>query len=86
MSYKVYVPVTAHFDTDGKITPLSIEWTDGKVYEINRVFKIDRKASLKAGGLGMRYTCQIGNTTTYMWLDENRWFVEGKEEIKEPSE
>ena len=33
MVRKVYVEVTARFDVDGNITPLSVTWEDGTVYE-----------------------------------------------------
>jgi len=72
---KVYLPVTAHFDADGNIRPVALTWTDGRVYEIDRVLDVRRAASLKGGGLGLRYTCRIGGGTAQVWLDENRWFV-----------
>jgi len=78
MSRKVYVDVTAQFDTDGKITPLSITWEDGHEYEIDKVMDVCRAASLKVGGVGIRYTCRICNKQTYLFLEENKWFVEGK--------
>ena len=37
MARKVYVEVTARFDVDGKITPLSLTWEDGTVFEIDKV-------------------------------------------------
>ena len=54
MARKVFVEVTVRFDTEGKITPLSLLWEDGTVYEIDRVLDVRRAASLKAGGMGMR--------------------------------
>ena len=78
MGHKVYVPMTADFDIDGNVMPVALTWLDGHIYEIDRVLDVRRAASLKGGGLGMRYTCQIDGRTTYIWLDENRWFVEGK--------
>ena len=75
---KVYIEVTAKFDTDGNIRPLSILWEDGRVYEITKVTDIRPAASLKAGGVGIRYTCLISGKQTYLFLEENRWFVEAK--------
>jgi hypothetical protein len=80
MSCKTYVPVTAAFDADGNIIPLDITWEDGRRYEIDRVLDVRRAASLRGGGLGMRYTCRIGGRVTYIWLDERRWFVERRED------
>lgn len=37
MARKVYVEVTARFDVDGKVTPLSLIWEDGTVFEIDKV-------------------------------------------------
>ena len=75
-SSKVYVGVKARFEPDGKLMPLSIAWEDGSEYEIDRVLNVCRAASLKAGGAGIRYTVRIGNTETYLFLEENKWFVE----------
>lgn len=77
MNYrKRYVDVFARFDTDGKIIPIKITWHDGTVFYIDRVLYICRAASLKAGGAGIRYTCRINGKETYIFLEENRWFVE----------
>lgn len=61
MVRKVYVEVTAKFDTEGNITPLAVTWKDGTVYEIDKIVDKRRAASLKAGGIGVRYTCRIRN-------------------------
>ena len=78
MARKVYVEVTAKFDTEGNITPLSVTWEDGMVYEIDRILDRSRAASLKAGGIGMRYTCRISGRQSYLYYEDPRWFVEGK--------
>ena len=78
MARKVYVEVTAKFDTEGNITPLSVTWEDGTVYEIDRILDKRRAASLKAVGIGMRYTCRILGQRSYLYYEEPRWFVEGK--------
>lgn len=78
MARKVYVEVTAKFDTEGNITPLSVTWEDGTVYEIDRILDKCRAASLKAEGIGMRYTCLISGRQSYLYYEEPRWFVEGK--------
>lgn len=75
---KVYVAVTARFETDGRLAPLSITWEDGSEYGIDRIVDVRRAASLKAGGAGIRYTVKIGNTETFLFLEENKWFVERK--------
>jgi len=75
---RVYVSVIARFDEDGKITPLSVIWEDGTKYDIDRVTDAKRRAAMKAGGAGMRYTCLINGHETYVFFDGERWFVEGK--------
>ena len=76
---KVYVRVDARFHPDGHLSPVRVTWEDGRTYEVTRVTNICRAASLKAGGAGIRYTVQIGRTETYLFLEEDRWFVERRE-------
>ena len=75
---KRYVKVASVTDEDGRITPLSIEWEDGRIYEIDRVLDIRQAASLKVGGTGTRYLIRIGNAVTYLFHEDPRWFVESK--------
>lgn len=76
--FKVFVSVTADFDTDGNITPLSFVWEDGHRYSVDRVLDVRTVASLKAGGLGIRFTCMVHGKQTYLYLDEYRWYMERK--------
>ena len=80
---KVYVTVFAKFAPDGKITPLRMVWTDGRRYEIDRVLDVRRAASLKVGGTGIRYTVRILGQERFLYLDDNRWFVEGDQACAE---
>lgn len=76
-SNKVYVDVTAEFSKEGVLTPKSFRWTDGSVYEIQKIKDIRRVASLKAGGVGMRYTCVVNGRDSYLYYeDNNMWFME----------
>jgi hypothetical protein len=75
---KCYVDVIVRVDTGGKITPLSIEWADGRVFEIDKVIDARKCASLKVGGIGTRYICEIKGTRTYLFYEEPLWFVEQK--------
>lgn len=75
---KQYISVTVKFDTDGNLLPLKIHWEDGRSFDIDRVTDIRYAASLKAGGIGLRYTCRILGMERYIFLEENRWFVESK--------
>ena len=76
---KIYVGVVGIFTPDGRLLPLSIEWEDGRTFRIDRVLDVRRAASLKAGGSGIRYTCQICGRAHFLFYEENnRWFVEAK--------
>jgi len=75
---KVYVDVTATFTKDGSLIPLYFIWEDGIRYEIDRVLEHKRAASLKAGGQGIRYKCRVLGKDVYMFLEDGRWFMEGK--------
>ena len=72
---KVYVAVNVEFSPDGNLMPLSITWEDGREFTIDRVTDIRRAASMKAGGSGVRFTVEIGAHTTYLYLEEDKWFV-----------
>lgn len=82
-SRKIYVQVSADFDTLGNMIPRSILWRNGRRYEIDRVTNICHAASSKAGGHGDRYTVLICGKATYLFFERQfsssgpagRWFV-----------
>ena len=67
---KQYVSVTAIFDEDGNLLPINIVWEDGRKFPIDKVTDVRYAASLKAGGAGIRYTCQIGGKERYLFLED----------------
>jgi hypothetical protein len=73
---KEYVSVTAIFGEDGSLLPVTINWDDGRKFEIKKITDIRFAHSLKSGGAGLRYTCLINNHTKYLYLEDNRWFVD----------
>ena len=75
---KQYISVTAIFDEDGNLLPISVIWSDGRKFPIDKVTNVRYAASLKAGGAGIRYTCMIGGNQKYIFLEDNRWFVDAK--------
>lgn len=77
-SSKVYVVnVMAEFTKDGRLLPRSFIWKDGQIYEIQRVTDVRRAASLKAGGVGIRYTCIVNGRESHLFYeDNNMWFME----------
>ena len=75
---KHYVEVLSRTDEDGFVTPVSITWDDGRTFQIDRVLDRRHAASLKVGGTGLRFLVRIGETTTYLFYENPRWFVEEK--------
>ena len=73
---KLYVSAAVRFEADGRLRPLWIEWEDGRRYPVDRVIEVRRSASLKAGGAVIRFTCCFGQHVRYLFLEEDRWFVE----------
>lgn len=78
MHRRTYVKVVVEYDADGNIRPLSVEWEDGRRFEVDRLLDVRRAAATKAGGQGMRYTVRIMGRETYLFEDEGRWFVEAR--------
>lgn len=74
---KKYVKVFLEIDENGKKTPKTIVYNDQK-FEIDKVLDVKRCASMKVGGVGERYTILINNKQTYMFFENNKWFVEEK--------
>lgn len=73
---KKYVAVECRFDEAGKVCPLTVLWDDGRRFSVDRVRDVRRAASLKAGGAGIRYTCEISGHETYLYFEDPRWFVD----------
>ena len=78
MPKKIFVEVHVKFDLNGNMIPESILWEDGRVFEIDKVLSAKKAASLKVGGIGMRYTIMVNGKQTYLWYEDPLWFVEGK--------
>lgn len=74
---KVYVDVLAKYQASGFVKPLWIVWPDGRKFEIDRILDV-RKAASDVGGQGYRFTCRICNQEKFLFLEENKWFMEGK--------
>ena len=77
--YKAYVEVIADFSADGWMKPLRLIWEDDRKYDVDRILRVDRCASLKAGGAGIRYVCRIQGQPVELYYEENGfWFVSRK--------
>lgn len=76
---KVYVDVMCRYTAEGDVTPLWIRWSDGRIFEVGKILDVRKAASHLAGGQGYRFTFKIHGKEKYLFLEENKWFVEGKE-------
>lgn len=75
---KVCVAVLVSVSPDRTKTPVSLTFEDGKTYPIDRVCNRQRAAASKVGGTGIRYTILVRGKQTYLFEDEDQWFVEAK--------
>lgn len=74
---KLLVDVVCVHYKSGHIKPIQIVWENGIHYNVDKVLKIEQRASLKSGGSGLRYTCLIHGQQRYLYLqDDNSWFIE----------
>lgn len=49
---KKYVPVTVHFDANGKMRPIEIEFDEMRRYHIDKILDVRRAACQSVGGVG----------------------------------
>lgn len=74
---RTYVRVLVEVDEEGLRTPRSIEWRDGRRFDVDRLLDRRRAASMRTGGRGVRYTVMVRGQAKQLWEDEHgRWFVE----------
>lgn len=76
--YKVYVNVNANISPEGILTPVSFVWEDGHTYQIDKIKKVERCASRKAGGTGIMYTCLVGGKECHLTHEVDKFFMERK--------
>ncbi|WP_020072455.1 hypothetical protein [Faecalispora sporosphaeroides] len=75
---KHYVDMIVRYTQDGQIIPLAVRWSAEQLFEIDKVLDVRQAASLKAGGTGIRYLCRIQGKERFIWLEEDKWFVDAK--------
>lgn len=82
---KVYVEVLLHNTLEGFLLPFKFKTDHDDKFYIDKVINIEQAASLKAGGQGMRYSCQVVINTEDdhifecridLYHDGDFWFVE----------
>lgn len=76
MYKKEYIRVYAVFTIEGNVIPKSFLFSDGNVYKIDKIKNVERKASTKAGGSGLRYTIIVSGQEKYVFRDEDKWYIE----------
>ena len=84
---KVYVRVRCEFDRDGFVHPRAIEWTDGSVYDIDKVLSIRHLYSPDSDGHGECFTICVQGHEKRLFYERffeangnriGRWFVEAR--------
>ncbi|NLC96080.1 MAG: hypothetical protein GX675_00705 [Erysipelotrichaceae bacterium] len=73
-----YVSVVTLYDLAGNISPLFIVWDNGVKYKIDRVIQRCPASLFESGGSGIRYTCLFNGQRRYLFLDENKWYIESQ--------
>lgn len=73
---KQKVAVVALHTKEGKITPLFIIWENNEKYPIDYISKIEKAASLKHGGIGIRYTIRVQTHQRWLYYENPGWFIE----------
>ncbi len=74
--HRIRVKVRADFHFDGTIIPIKLRTEDSPPFTIDQILDIRPASAIKAGGMGVRYTCRIGDKTFYLFNDRSMWFVE----------
>ena len=64
---KVCVEVTAKFDTDGTMTPVSFVWEDGIIYNIDQIKAKERCVSQRSGDTGIVYTVVVAGKECHLF-------------------
>lgn len=70
------VAVVVTVSRDGQVCPKKFQWKDGHTYTIDRVTKVERAASTKVGGCGIRYTVIVEGLPRFLYDEEGKWFME----------
>lgn len=73
---KQSIAVVALHTKEGTVIPLFVVWENHVKYAIDRVIKKERAASLKHGGVGIRYTVKIQGRLRWLTYENPGWFIE----------
>ncbi|MBR2545097.1 MAG: hypothetical protein IKE93_02945 [Erysipelotrichaceae bacterium] len=70
------VDVICMYPKNGLIRPLSIVWNNGANYPVRRITQVIPIDGDEDHSCGLRYTCRIGNSVRYLFLENGKWFIE----------
>ena len=73
---KIDLIVNARHNADGSVVPLSIVWSDGRVFAVDKVLEVKWAASIKAGEGWIRYRCTIMEKEIDLFDEDAKWFME----------
>lgn len=73
---KQHVAVVALHTKAKEVIPLFVVADNSVKYSIDQVLKKQRAASLKHGGIGIRYTVKIHNQIRWLYYEDPGWFIE----------
>ena len=73
---RIYVNVVVRYDSEGKYTPLWIEWSNGKKYEIDIILSIETDKTLCHGVTGCRFHVRILDQERRLSFDGRRWYID----------
>lgn len=73
---KLFVDIIVKMTKEGVVLPIKILWEDGRVFEIDKIVNIRRAVSIRSGGYGIRYLCIVKNRRIFLFLEDNKWFLE----------
>lgn len=76
---KLYIPVFLRVSVEGKIKPVAVEWTDGRIFRIDKVIDERNAPPEHTGGvLTRKYRVTVNGREKILYLDKrtNVWFVE----------
>ena len=74
--FKAPVRVAAVCYAIGDVTPYAFWWENGEHYEIDKVIGQERAASVRAGIIGLRYAICVRGRETYLYRDDDCWYME----------
>lgn len=73
--YKRYIDVVVVMKKNRQMIPMKLIWENGQIYSIDKVLRVEPRAS-QVGGGGIRYEVKICGQMRYLFFEKDRWFIE----------